>query len=517
MRFLELDCAADDGIERLYEKAHSTAPPPDVAARKLAGNLARKIGHDSVPTVLTLRSLECCDSLTSGLVLNWADRIDEKPLVLLADVDSEEVERNESLRALLAALKPHTKELFLRPLTEYQIQRYLAHIFQREPPPLLAGDLYRLTRGNMARLLESFRRFVERALVRSDPATGDLSYRPNSRDLELEEGKRLFEIFRSYGQLEQQILETAAFIGCRFFFDALVRFLRLDETTLFFILRNLAGDGFLVEEERTWYRFTNAAFQRFLAERVPPHERPQLHRRIMLLLHSSPVPRSAWLYKLLADHELACKEAARAVEHLLEGAYRARIDYDAGMVQEMYHEILRIYRSLSAREAPRREILQVLNRWFQKDGNWYAILGKLACEESVPRVKIADFGISFRAEEEETRIDSGVVMGTPRYMAPERTGTNRGGPESDIFALGILAYEMFFGEPPYPHLKGWNILQAYRKKPIRVPAEALQNAPVALGELLHGMLDPDPARRWDIERVLKAITRIQIELESRAA
>ncbi len=511
-RVLTLDCSVDDGVAQLYRRlAPDSQRELDTA--EMVDVLAGKIAEESVPTIVRIEGLECADPLEGRLIKTWTERASEQPLLLVAEVDSGETDRNAELRRLLEAVKPSTKELFLRPLTEYQIQRYLTQTFRRAPPPDLAGDLFRLTRGNFTRLREVFQGFLERGLLKTDPATGALVYRANFREFELEEGKQLWEVFRSYGKLEQHILENAAFIGYRFFFDTLLRFQSLDETSLFFMLRNLASDGFIVEEDRTWYRFTNAAFQRYLAERIPPHERPQLHRKIALLLHSAPVPPSPELCQLKAHHCLACKETSRAVEFLLEGAYRARVAYKDDMVQEMYHDVLRIYRSLAARESLRREVLQVLRSWFGRDGNWYAILGRLAAEENLPWVKIADFGISFRVDAERgLRIESGVVMGTPRYMSPERSGTNRGGPASDIFSLGVLAFELLVGEPPFPELKGWKIRKAYRKRPIRLPGERISEMPAALVELVHGMLDQDPQRRPRIEDALKSLTRLQLEL-----
>lgn len=64
--------------------------------------------------------------------------------------------------------------------------------------------------------------------------------------------------------------------------------------------------------------------------------------------------------------------------------------------------------------------------------------------------KIIDFGIALLegAPRVTWRGFSGLV-GTPEYMAPEQIRGERGGPQTDVYALGILLYEMLAGRPPY--------------------------------------------------------------------
>lgn len=66
------------------------------------------------------------------------------------------------------------------------------------------------------------------------------------------------------------------------------------------------------------------------------------------------------------------------------------------------------------------------------------------------RVKIIDFGIALLdgAPRVTWRGFSGLV-GTPEYMAPEQIRGERGGPQTDVYALGLIMYEMLAGRPPY--------------------------------------------------------------------
>jgi serine/threonine-protein kinase len=62
--------------------------------------------------------------------------------------------------------------------------------------------------------------------------------------------------------------------------------------------------------------------------------------------------------------------------------------------------------------------------------------------------KITDFGIA-RMRTAEVRTQTGVVLGSPRYMSPEQVAGKRAEPRSDIFSLGVIFYEMLTGKPAF--------------------------------------------------------------------
>jgi WD40 repeat protein/serine/threonine protein kinase len=65
--------------------------------------------------------------------------------------------------------------------------------------------------------------------------------------------------------------------------------------------------------------------------------------------------------------------------------------------------------------------------------------------------KITDFGLAKRLDEQSTKTQSGEILGTPSYMAPEQAAGKGAvvGPRADVYALGAILYEMLTGRPPF--------------------------------------------------------------------
>jgi tetratricopeptide (TPR) repeat protein/tRNA A-37 threonylcarbamoyl transferase component Bud32 len=118
----------------------------------------------------------------------------------------------------------------------------------------------------------------------------------------------------------------------------------------------------------------------------------------------------------------------------------------------------------------------------------------LLTEEGAP--KVADFGLA-KCLDREGHTQTGAVMGTPEYMAPEQArGCKEVGPAADVYALGAILYQLLTGRPPFKAPTAADtLLQVVEDDP--VPVRRLQpKVPRDLETVCLRCLRKDPARRY---------------------
>ncbi len=121
-------------------------------------------------------------------------------------------------------------------------------------------------------------------------------------------------------------------------------------------------------------------------------------------------------------------------------------------------------------------------------------------------VKLIDFGIAKAATKVyETR--TGVVKGTYGYIAPEQlAGETPVDRRADVFALGILLYEMCVGVHPFDVSDEPSLIDRILQARYRRPREVRPDFPAALDALIASCLDPDPAGRpSDVASVIEEL------------
>jgi serine/threonine-protein kinase len=104
-------------------------------------------------------------------------------------------------------------------------------------------------------------------------------------------------------------------------------------------------------------------------------------------------------------------------------------------------------------------------------------------------VKVLDFSVAKLGNLQQTR--AGTVFGTPAYMSPEQGRGGELGPPSDIYALGVVLYEMLGGKPPFDSKSATEVLLMHlrdRPPPLTGVAEPLV-------QVVMRALEKDPARR----------------------
>ena len=124
------------------------------------------------------------------------------------------------------------------------------------------------------------------------------------------------------------------------------------------------------------------------------------------------------------------------------------------------------------------------------------------------RVKLIDFGIAMKEDARRlTFVNLSTTLGTPDYISPEQVKGQRGDQRSDIYALGVMLYEMLTGETPF---SGPNPLAVMNERVLHDPRPARKlRAEISpqLQEILNRALERDPRHRyatagemaWDLE------------------
>ncbi len=110
---------------------------------------------------------------------------------------------------------------------------------------------------------------------------------------------------------------------------------------------------------------------------------------------------------------------------------------------------------------------------------------------SAGELVIADFGLARRLDAVPAPLPAGVVVGTPRYAAPELARDGAATAAADVYSLGVVWHEMLCGKPPFPGETLMEVSCQHLMAPVpRLPVRLARFQP-----LLDRMLDKQPANR----------------------
>ncbi|MGZ8672761.1 MAG: serine/threonine-protein kinase, partial [Solirubrobacterales bacterium] len=111
-------------------------------------------------------------------------------------------------------------------------------------------------------------------------------------------------------------------------------------------------------------------------------------------------------------------------------------------------------------------------------------------------VKLADFGIAKAAEDSEIT-KAGSVLGTAAYLSPEQARGEKAGPPADLYALGVVSYQLLTGRLPYEAASLTDLARMQEASPPGSPSDVDPDVPRALGEAVMRALHPLPEGRYE--------------------
>ena len=124
----------------------------------------------------------------------------------------------------------------------------------------------------------------------------------------------------------------------------------------------------------------------------------------------------------------------------------------------------------------------------------------LVPHDGAERAVVMDFGLAHAvsahpATDSTTVAPPGVVMGTPDYMAPEQFEGSEAGPQTDIYALGVVLYEMLTGKQPFAASSIFGAA-VRRGRPPKHPSSIRKEIPVVWDGVIARCLQYEPERRY---------------------
>jgi serine/threonine-protein kinase len=188
--------------------------------------------------------------------------------------------------------------------------------------------------------------------------------------------------------------------------------------------------------------------------------------------------RSAHITALYGVHEIDDAHWGLEMEHVDGGTLESSLDAEGRLACKTALEVLRGV--LGALETAHEQ--GILHRDV-KPAN--VLLGKDGA------VKLTDFGLGGRSWEEAKPTD-GVTSGTPLYMAPELLQGRVASVRTDLWSVGVLAYHMLSGRPPF---EGRNLAEVFAAVRTARPARLGPPVPRRLERWIRGCLAREPAGR----------------------
>lgn len=130
------------------------------------------------------------------------------------------------------------------------------------------------------------------------------------------------------------------------------------------------------------------------------------------------------------------------------------------------------------------------------------------------KIKITDFGLA-RAVDDATMTRSGMIAGTPMYMAPEQAQGKELDHRADLFSFGSVMYQMACGRPPFRAPTTLAVLRRVADESPRPMREILPEIPDWLAAIVHKLHEKNPDKRYQsAKEVADLLAKCQAQLIS---
>ena len=136
-------------------------------------------------------------------------------------------------------------------------------------------------------------------------------------------------------------------------------------------------------------------------------------------------------------------------------------------------------------------------------------------EEEPDFVKVLDFGLArFYIGDGGNLTQTGAFLGSPQYMAPELVRGAPATPQSDVYSLGVILYELACGRPPFTAPSSIAVLLEHANAPPKRPRLVDPRIPVTLEQVILRAMAKDPRERYaSMDELIAALAEAEAALD----
>ena len=126
------------------------------------------------------------------------------------------------------------------------------------------------------------------------------------------------------------------------------------------------------------------------------------------------------------------------------------------------------------------------------------------------QAKIADFGIAKQGDITTVKTKTGVILGTPRYMSPEQSRGEKLTPATDVYSMGVVAFEAFAGVRPFEAPSELETILKHIHEEPPLASSINPSLPKSLVEVINQCLAKHPAKRPPSAKELAGLLRASV-------
>ncbi len=136
-------------------------------------------------------------------------------------------------------------------------------------------------------------------------------------------------------------------------------------------------------------------------------------------------------------------------------------------------------------------------------------------DDAPPQVKLLDWGIAKEIASDVHQTIQGQLVGTPQYLSPEQARGAAVSPQTDVYSLGVVAWELLLEQLPFEAETAAEVMAMHLRCAPPVPSELWPDIPPELEDLLLAMLEKDPEHRPTMREVVQRLTAVREVLQLR--